>query len=102
MDTVRERVSRGFDALTEYWGGTFWVDRINVWTLNVMDVDYCPLFQVFGGYTEGLNALGLDPDLGAKAHGFELEDYSYGAGENQALTAEWRRRINEIPAESLL
>jgi hypothetical protein len=100
MSTIPERVDRGFSALTEYWGGTFWVDRIDVWTLNVESVNACPLFMVFGGYTEGLDVLGLDSDLGAKSHGFELEDYAYAAGENEALTDEWVRRINEVPAGS--
>jgi hypothetical protein len=95
--TIQERVEKGFDALTAYWEGTFWVDRVDVLRLNVEDVRACPLFFVFGGYIQGLEALGVYLGNDTIDHGFELDNYGSDC-ENEELTAEWVRRINEVPA----
>lgn len=107
---VQTRVAAGVAFLDRQVPG--WVDRIDVDNLNVASPVNCVLGQLYGMYSSGISALGLDQDQAA-ALGFQVEvtgdsfsDFVRAlvasAEEYPALTDEWRRVIEilKAPADS--
>lgn len=103
---VQTRVAAGVAFLDRQVPG--WVDRIDVDNLDVACSVNCVLGQLYGGYSSGTHALGLDQDQAA-ALGFQVEvngdgfkDLIAAIMEYPALTDEWRRVIEilKAPADS--
>jgi hypothetical protein len=56
-ELLRERVERGAEYLDEDWPD--WPERIDLETLDLNGGDRCVLGQLFGGFREGREILGL-------------------------------------------
>lgn len=76
LTAVQERVSRGVKLLENY--DPLWRDGITREKLELSNLRTCILGQLFGGYSQGCEALfgddGVEGDEAARAHGFEVED----------------------------
>lgn len=85
--TPQERVEKGAERLTHFFGGNSWKERVDVSTLNLWSLSQCVLGQVFGhwqraqstgGFVVGLEEL-FGPiedadDNVAYVHGFAGDD----------------------------
>lgn len=84
-------VEKGATLLTEHFGNTDWVNRIDPDKLYAGSCEDCPLGQLFGEFLEGRDELGLTPDE-ATSHGFECGvEYSYGE-----LDRAWSKYLTRV------
>jgi len=115
VKTVAARVAKGARLLDKAWaneGG--WAHRVERPILTAID-NVCPLGQLYGGYLEGLDALGLtdyrpvihdsDSESQAVTHGFHLprrlpQDESSDAWYD--LDAAWQAAVEERLTEAIL
>lgn len=90
-DILRARVRAGITQLDEF--KPEWRELINWETLEIWEPQKCLLFQIFGGYFDGLNAMRIyEP---GSFYGFDLASYE-GTGENFALLTEiWKEMASE-------
>lgn len=108
---IQERVARGVALLDATEPG--WVHRINTEKLDVSHGEACVLGQLYGNYTLGRHALGLDHNQ-AGEHGFQMRTPSIepprgllvrvlnGFAEYPDLTQEWRRVVEILKTEQVL
>ncbi|MEU8317120.1 hypothetical protein AB0C33_02015 [Nonomuraea sp. NPDC048881] len=83
------QVDRGFRLLEEKAPRT-WRDRVNRADLNMGDPDSCILAQIFGSYTAGLEALGLQiGTFGEMRNGFN----AVCPEEHRDLTEAWLQKL---------
>lgn len=104
---ISERVARGVALLDRVEPG--WFHRIDVNALNVANNRDCVLGRLYGDYSLGAKALGLNQD-GAAEHGFQVTMFKGVFGfeesvlnslkEYPALTQEWRRVIEILRQET--
>lgn len=94
---VKDIVSRGIDALNDYWGGTGWLVDIDLTTLDMADPERCVLGQIWGGFGIGSMALGLRDGIEAAIYGFEAF-YDCGTTYN-LLQTEWMYRLREMKGQ---
>ena len=88
---LRIRVAKGIAKLDEF--RPEWRELINWETLEIWEPRKCLLFQIFGGYFEGLNAMGIHEP--GSFYGFDLSTHD-GTGENFALLTEiWKEMASE-------
>src|SRR6478609_1123816 len=101
MSDYTAAVLAGASLLDEKKPG--WYNNVDLNTLNVNHVYSCPLGQLFGTYSKGLNALfgQFDRPEDGAPFGFFIKfevpkkyDSSYTWGEYQKLTEEWKEQIN--------
>lgn len=100
-----ERVARGVAFLDERLGRRFWLERLDVDTLDVSSTYDCVVCQVTGqGYALGVEFLGgpaLDDPFGRLAwadhRGFALLVINGGYAD---LTAAWVRAVTRLRAEA--
>lgn len=91
---IGDCVNRGADLLTKHFGGTSWVERIDFDVLRMHSPFECVLGQLFKTYSNGLEALGIDPDNGEdEAYGFEIDD-SFST--YYTLELLWRNKIEGL------
>lgn len=84
--TLRRRAARGAAFLDERASG--WAERINLDTLDVIDIYRCPLGQLYGTYGAGMVALDIDP----------AQDWWYGflwgkSTDVDVLNCAWKREV---------
>lgn len=99
MATAIEAAERGASLLDGQRPG--WHRAIDIAQLNIAHAGHCICGQLYGGYIEGLTALGVGSgprEYGFNAHGQEAYD---------ELTAAWRdeiarRRLAEVPVTAAL
>ena len=89
-------ITRGIAWLDQHAPG--WVDRIDLDVLDVADPERCPLGQIFGSYTDGLDVIGqrFGSPGGFCSGGGLMTDGSqddYSPDEYPALNAAWRAAI---------
>ena len=93
MATIEQRVDLGLQLLDREVEG--WRDRIDSAILDINSLNLCPLGQLFGGFQEGAEKLGLWESTEAQIEfGFdaEIKQSSYNL-ELELLTNEWKRRL---------
>lgn len=81
-DSLAERVAKGVERLDKR-GPLYWRRRVDPDTLDLRSPFCCVLGQVYGSYTEGLDALelGSSVDYGFNSYGYDWSE----------LTNEWKR-----------
>lgn len=94
MQSARDAVSRGSSLLDMKRPG--WYREINIAQLNIMRPTDCICGQLFGGYGEGVNELGVGSRAGE--YGFN----ALGPSAFEELNEAWReeiarRRLAQIP-----
>lgn len=87
--TIQSRIDRGVKLLDEKAPG--WVYKVRISDLDVSDAARCVLGQVFDDYVDGLDALGLRSEGGAR-YGF---DWSSSYRQFPVLTERWKSVIRE-------
>jgi hypothetical protein len=92
---LHERVTAGSGLLDEVYGPT-WQERIDVNQLSLEHCDRCILGQLEGGYTAGLERLGIVHEE-AVARGFDLTGEELSSQHRSELfadlTSRWRVEI---------
>lgn len=91
---LADRVAEGVKMLDALQPG--WYKEIDLEILDLEGTDTCVLGQLYGGWVEGTEYLGIDGDRYLQSHyGFELteEEYSGPRWLFEALTDEWRKVI---------
>lgn len=92
--TEKERAAKGAARLDQH-GVTNWYNRVNLKTLDISSVVRCVCGQVYGEYTLGIKALGLETYQG----------YEYGfSGQTKEVIDAWKdeilaRRAASVPTE---
>ena len=93
---LRKRVERGATLLDAEQPG--WCKRIDLVTLDMGDTEQCVLGQMYGHYSDGVDALGLGLSeyagvyTDAAEHGFD-HAYFPDDGEHDRLLPLWREAI---------
>jgi hypothetical protein len=73
-----------------------WATRINLDTFDMKALDGCVLCQLFGGYTKGLDKLGIPLYTVDDAKcGFDLPQALINDKEYKLLTEEWTKRVRD-------
>ena len=83
-DKIRQEVARGADQIETIIPD--WRQRINRKTLDIYSTENCVLCQVFGGFIEGLMAVG-GPINGERG-------FACLSGESEAYTAAWLEMVD--------
>lgn len=97
--TVAERVRKGVALLDKAEPG--WVDRIDLYMLDLADFNRCIMGQLHGNFTEGLRTYGLFAvDADAHRHGFDTGSAVSGKAYAE-LTSEWARIIKARRAQGV-
>lgn len=107
-ESVESRVTRGIAFLDDRLGREFWLERIDVTTLDVWSISDCVVCQVTGlSYSDGLQVLGAPGSYGtltrarwADAHGFSDDVSNDGIHRYSELTTAWSTRVRQLRAEA--
>lgn len=92
----RERIARGALLLDEQAPG--WAEKIDLDDFDVQNTDRCPVTQVFGAWSKGVQILGLSAE-GTVEYGFFPEAYDddvVSRGKNEAWEEEVLKRIRVV------
>lgn len=83
-------IEQGVSLLDKHFCGRYWVDKINLDTLDMKKGSLCILGQLFGDYSSGKRIIGCRP-------------FSVFSGRNLSplgdSTSEWKQAINQMKAE---
>lgn len=104
-DSLEVRVARGAAFLDEKLGREFWLERVDVDTLDVWSVADCVVCHVTGlSYSDGLQVLGAPGTYGsftrakwAGAYGFSDD---LGGHRYDTLTELWVAKVRALRAEA--
>jgi len=88
----RKLVDKGFKMLTAHYGGTSWVNEIDLARLDTENPYRCILGQLFGDYGTGRSTLGIGFDNGGE-YGFDAPDMT--DRQYEALDKRWTEKITE-------
>ena len=97
MDTRLEYIARASDGadLLDVHGPDGWRDKIDLSALDMKDVRFCVLGQVYGTYYIGLNDLNLNDDA-TPDYGFNLPFPALIREEEwRMLTEAWRQVLSK-------
>ena len=92
-----DRINAGA-ALLDEQVGPGWTSKVDSMTLDMSSSDRCVLGQVFGGFDEGCQSLGIHAPVTMAAYGFYLTNGDLGAaplsadryiGQYRTLRDEW-------------
>lgn len=101
-DVIRKRVQLGIEYLTNAYGsatdGLAWLSKVNTRTLQMRDNVSCVIGQVSGNFATSPLIITLGYDY-ARKWGFYLDADDLAEMTYDQLTAEWRRRIDELKRE---
>lgn len=108
IESVESRVTCGIAFLDDRLGREFWLERIDVTTLDVWSISDCVVCQVTGlSYSDGLQVLGAPGSYGtltrarwADAHGFSDDVSDDGIHRYSELTTAWSTRVRQLRAET--
>jgi hypothetical protein len=89
MDKYRSRAEKGAAVLDGPRPG--WYRRVNIEALDLNDCFECVVGQVFGHYTDGREALGID-GIRARELGFDFREIF---DDPEELSRAWRELIRE-------
>ena len=87
---AKERVSKGAAFLDTAHAG--WAGKIRLNDLNLCRDDTCPLGQLYGWFSDGLNALGIGVEQKIDLGFWPMHD-GYGLGCEPFYRAAWRREV---------
>lgn len=96
--SIEDRVTNGIVLLDVTSPG--WRDKVNIDDLNMRSGADCILGQIYGSYTDGVNALWSDWDSRDDAELDAKHGFDEGQNENQIydlLHREWVRRLTGCP-----
>ena len=90
---IEDRVQRGAELLDQLNPG--WAERITVPLLQMKSFQCCVLGQLYDGYIDGRDSIGLDFARGAEEYGFSIHNADFTDPRWGRLTNAWRRQVQE-------